>query len=172
MNMNARTVIGFVALVLAATTWFTTDAAVWLAMAALAAATVTAALRGYLLALAAVAIVVLKTCFIDPTLWTLTAGDLPPGRDRSVDALRIFLLMLTVAPVIAIAVNQAYSKLTDVLIAVFAMSLLAGFLGIIAWKVTQGPLIAVFVGALVMCAYDFSRELRELSLGDENPPDA
>lgn len=160
MSMNVPTGFGIIALVLAIAALFATGTAVWLSMAALVMATVAAALRGYPLALAAVAVVVLNTFVIDPTVWSLTSGTERAGRDRSVDAVRIILLMLTAAPVIAMAVNHVYSKLTDRLIASLAMALLAGFLGLISWHVPQGPLIVVFTVAVAMGAYDFWRELR------------
>jgi len=49
----------------------------------------------------------------------------------------------------------------DKLFAVFALLLLASFLGIIAWRVPQLPLIVVFSVVFVMAAYDFWRELRQ-----------
>lgn len=169
MSMNVRTGFGIAALVLAIAAWLIPGtAAVWVSMAAMVLAAVAAAMRGYLLALAVLVIVLLKTFFVDPTLWTITAGSQRAGRDRSVDAIRIFLLMTMAAPVIAIAANQIYSRLTDRFIAVFAMLLLVGFLSVIAWEVPQGPLIAVFLIALVMGGYDFVRELREKPGGPDN----
>lgn len=168
MSMNVRTGFGIAALVLAIAAFFATGAAVWLSMAAMLLATVAVVLRGYLWALAAVVTVLLNTFVIDPTVWSLTAGEQRAGRDRSVDAIRIFLLMTMVTPVIAIAANQIYSRLTDRFIAVLAMLLLVGFLGVIAWEVPQGPLIAVFLIALVMGGYDFVRELREKPDGPDD----
>lgn len=160
MNMNARTAIGAAGLVLAIAAWFTTGAAAWLSIAALLLATVAAALRCHLLALATVAVVLVKTFFVDPTLWSLIAGDTRPGRDRSVDAIRVFLLLVMVAPFIAIGVNYVYARLTDWLIATFAIVLLVGFLTIIIQKVTEIPLIIVVSAAVLMGIYDFTRELR------------
>lgn len=161
MNMNARTGFGVIGLVLAIAACFTADAALWLALAAMAAAIAAAVLRAHLLALAIVVVVLLKTFFIDPTVWASMAGTERAGADRSVAVFRILLLGLIAIPVITMAVNHIYSKLTDRLIAVLAMALLASFLGVIVWKVTQGPLITVFAVAVIMAAYDFSRELRE-----------
>lgn len=171
MTMNLRTGFGIAALVLAAAAFFATGAAVWLSMAAMLLATVAVVLRGYLWALAAVVVVLLNTFVVDPTVWSLTAGELRAGRDRSVDAIRIFLLALIAAPVIAIAVNHAQSTLTDRVLALLAMVLLIGFLGVISWKVTQWPLIIVFAVATVMGGYDFWRELREKSEPPDTPGD-
>lgn len=169
MNMNTRTGFGIAALVLAVIAFFATGAGVWLSMAALVLATLAAARRGYLLALATVLVVLLNTFAIDPTLWSITAGAERAGRDRSVDAIRIFLLILIAAPVIAITVKQMHSKLTEKIMAVFALALLIGFLGVIAWNVPQGPLIAVFAIAVVMAIYDFTRELREMPDTPDKP---
>lgn len=167
MSMNLRTGFGIAALVLAIAAFFVTSAAVWLSMAAMLLATVAVILRGYLWAVAAVVVVLLNTFVVDPTVWSLTAGEQRAGRDRSVDAIRIFLLALIAAPVIAIAVHHVYSRLTDRVLALLAMALLIGFLGVITWKVTQWPLIIVFAVAIVMGCYDFWRELRE----KPEPPD-
>lgn len=170
MSLNIRTGIGIAGLILAFAAWIVPDsAAVWLSMAAMVMATVAAATRGYLLAFAVLAVVLLKTAFIDPTLWTITAGTERAGRDRSVDAIRIILLMTMVAPIIAIAANQIYSKSTDRVIALFAMILLIGFLGAIVREVPQGPLIAVFAIAVAMGVYDFIRELREKANTADDP---
>lgn len=171
MTMNLRTGFGIAALVLAVAAFFATGAAVWLSMAAMLLATFAVILRGYVWALAAVVVVLLNTFFVDPTVWSLTAGELRAGRDRSVDAIRIFLLVLIAAPVIAIAVNHVYSTLTDKIIAMLAMALLIGFLGLISWEVPQGPLVIVFLVAVVMGAYDFWRELREKPEPPDTPGD-
>lgn len=170
MSMNIRTGFGIAALVLAIIAWFVADAAaIWMSMAAMVLAVITATRGGYLLALAAVVLVVLKTFFFDPTLWTITAGAERAGRDRSVDAIRIVLLMLMLAPIIATAAKCIEAKLTDILIALFAMLMLVGFLGVISWEVPQGPLIAVFAIAVIMGGYDFIRELREKPDAADNP---
>ncbi len=169
MIMNTRTGFGIAALVLAVIAFFASGVGVWLSMAALVLATLAAARRGYLLALATVLVVLLNTFVVDPTLWSITAGELRAGRDRSVDAIRIFLLILIAAPVIAITVNQMHSKVTEKVIAGFALALLIGFLGVIAWNVPQGPLIAVFAIAVVMAIYDFTRELREMPDSPDKP---
>lgn len=169
MTMNTRTGFGIAALVLAVIAFFTGGVGVWLSMAALVLATLAAARRGYLLALVTVFVVLLNTFVIDPTLWSITAGELRAGRDRSVDAIRIFLLILIVAPVIAITVNEMHSRLTEKIMAAFALALLIGFLGVIAWNVPLGPLIAVFAIAVVMAIYDFTRELREMPDTPDKP---
>ena len=48
----------------------------------------------------------------------------------------------------------------DNLFAAVALALLVGFLGIIAWKVPQLPLIIVISVVLLMAVFDFWLELR------------
>ncbi|MDZ7840045.1 MAG: hypothetical protein U5R46_04360 [Gammaproteobacteria bacterium] len=111
-----------------------------------------------MLALATMAVVVLRTFFFDPTLWSLTAGTngsrplrgriarSDSGADRNAHH------RTTVAHI--------HSKLPDKVIAVLTMMLLVSFLGIVAWNVRRDPLIAVFVIAMVAGEHVFIRELR------------
>ena len=50
--------------------------------------------------------------------------------------------------------------MTDTVLAVPGVSILATFLGLIAWKVPQTPLLVVFVAVLGMAIFDFWLELR------------
>jgi hypothetical protein len=158
-QMNIRSGIGMVSVLLAIAVYFVTDMAAWLAVGALVLATVAAAMRQHLLALATVVLMVLKMAYIDPTLWTLVLGDQREGT-RTVDALRVFLAMLMIAPLVAIGVNKVYSRMTDKLIAAVAMAMLIGFVAVMIWHVPQAPMIIVFVLAIGLGLFDFWRELR------------
>lgn len=49
----------------------------------------------------------------------------------------------------------------DILIAIVSLSVLGSFLGLIAWRVPQTPLVVIFALIFLMAAYDFWRQLRQ-----------
>ncbi len=50
--------------------------------------------------------------------------------------------------------------MTDILLAVLALTGLGTFLVLIAWRVPQTPLLIIFSLVFLMAAYDFWRDLR------------
>lgn len=156
--MTIRSGIGIIAVILAVVAYFLPEPAALLATIALVLATVAAALRQPLPALVTVVLVALKMFLVEPTLWLLVLGDVREG-DRTVDAIRVFLFMLMLTPVIAIGVNHIESRVTDKVIAAVAMVALAGFISVMIIHVPQLPMILVFVLAFVLGVFDFWRDV-------------
>lgn len=50
--------------------------------------------------------------------------------------------------------------MTDWILAALSLSALGAFLGLIAWRVPQGPLVVIFSAIFIMAAVDFWIELR------------
>lgn len=156
--MTIRSGIGIIAVILAVAAYFLPEPAALLATIALILATVAAALRQPLPALATVVLVALKMFLVEPTLWILVLGDVREG-DRTVDAIRVFLFLLMLAPIVAIGVNHIESRVTDKVIAAVAMLSLAAFISVMIIHVPQLPMILVFVLAFVLGAFDFWRDV-------------
>ncbi len=157
--MTIQRSIGIIAVILAVVAYFLPEAAALLAVTALVLATVAAVRHQPLPALATVVLVALKMFFVEPTLWLLVLGDVREG-DRTVDAIRVFLFLLMLAPVVAIGVNHIESRVTDKVIAAVAMLSLAAFIAVMIIHVPQLPMILVFVLAFVLGAFDFWRDVR------------
>lgn len=164
--MTRQSGIGILAVVLAVAAYFLPAPAAWLATIALVLATVAAAMNQPLLALATVVLVALKMFFVEPTLWLLVLGDEREG-DRTVDAIRVCLFLLMLAPITAIGVKHIESYVTNKVIATVAMVSLAGFMAVMIVHVPQVPMILVFVLAFVLGAFDFWRDVHG---GDKPEP--
>jgi hypothetical protein len=158
-GLNLRLGLGLVALLLALIALVAGDLAFLIAILALVLASAAALLGDRLLVLATCVAVALKTFYLDITIWTLIATSGLATMPQTIEFYRIFFLFLLGLPLILMGRYYARSWGTDIIIAVLALAMLGSFLGVIAWRVPQRPLLIVFGGVFLLALFDFVRTL-------------
>jgi hypothetical protein len=156
-GLNLRLGLGLAALLLALTALAAGDLAFLIAIVALILAAGAAIYGDRLLVLATCVVVALKTFYLEPTIWSLIATSGLATVAQTIEAYRIFFLFLLALPLILMGRYYARSWGTDIIIAVLALSMLGAFLGVIAWRVPQTPLLVVFGGVFLLALFDFVR---------------
>jgi hypothetical protein len=151
---------GLAALLLAGISLVAGEMALAVAVAALVLLAVTAYLGDRVLVLATCLIILAKTFYLPPTLWTLIETWDPTMAAQTIQMYRILLLLGLLLPMILMGRHYVESRWTEIIIACLGLIGLGLFLIPIAWRVPQLPLLIVFGGVFLLAAFDFWRELR------------